>query len=52
MYMFKSNLALNDKHWLICHKTKPNNAKAIFKKQQYYLTHGCKVKLAHTFFKN
>ena len=24
MYMYQQNLALNNLHWLICHKTKPN----------------------------
>ena len=23
-YMYKKDLALNNLHWLICHKTKPN----------------------------
>ena len=23
-YMYKQNLALNNQHWLMCHKTKPN----------------------------
>ena len=24
MYMYKKDLALNNRQWLICHKTKPN----------------------------
>ena len=27
IYMYKKDLALNDGHWLICYKTKPNQTK-------------------------
>ena len=28
MHMYKEDLALDNPHWLICHKTKPNKTKA------------------------
>ena len=48
VYMYKDGFDINDQQWLICHKTKPNQANLIAAKNNAMKNDYMKSKIGHT----